>query len=112
MKAAIAISSVIALLLTMSACGTSPPLAPSVSRKMPKPATLDTVKGCDYLDDVVVTSSRYGIFAAAAVDDTRSGVLDKAAALGATHLVWDAPQLTHGSTTSRGKAYRCGLDHK
>jgi hypothetical protein len=73
-----------------------------------RPALADAVTGCQYLDDVTSVSSRYGIFASAALDDTKAQVLEKAAEAGATHLVWEAPILAYGSTTSRGKAYRCG----
>ena len=97
--------------LLLAACAQPPIAAPVVAQETPRPAVAvvlpEQVGKCQYLDDVASVSSRYGIFASAALDDTRAQVLEKAAAAGATHLVWEAPILAHGSTTSRGKAYRC-----
>lgn len=90
-------------LASLAGCHTTAP--PASARAVP--GTADQVAGCKYLDDVASVSSRYGIFASAALDDTRAQVLMKAGELGATHLVWEAPVLVYGSTTSRGKAYRC-----
>lgn len=90
----------------LAACAAIPPAAPRGAPAV-TPATADAVAKCQYLDDVASVSSRYGIFASAALDDTRAQVLTKASALGATHLVWEPPALVVGSTTSRGKAYRC-----
>jgi hypothetical protein len=78
------------------------PLAANVT-----PATSDQVGGCRYIDEMISVSSRYGVFASSALKDTKAEVVAKAAQSGATHLVWEAPVLAVGSTTSRGKAYRC-----
>ena len=72
-----------------------------------KPATAEQVARCAYLDDVVGTSSLYGVFAASAAENARLEALTKAEKLGATHIVWTPAQGGHGSTAVSGKAYRC-----
>lgn len=72
-----------------------------------KPATADQVARCAYLDDVVGTSSLYGVFAASAAENARLEALTKAEKLGATHIVWTPMQGGYGSTSVSGKAYRC-----
>lgn len=88
-----------------SGCASSPPSSTEPARVVP--ATLEMVAGCKYLDDVTSVSSRYGIFAERAQDDTKAAALRKAADIGATHIVWAPPAPAHGSTTSSGRAYRC-----
>jgi hypothetical protein len=90
--------------LLLAGCATQGQLAVSGPAR---PATSEAVQGCTYLDTVASVSSRYGIFAASALEDTRAQALAKAGALGGTHLVWDAPSVAHGATTSSGKVYRC-----
>lgn len=72
-----------------------------------KPATADQVTRCTYLDDVVGTSSLYGVFAASAAENARLEALTKAEKLAATHVVWTPATGSHGSTSVTGKAYRC-----
>lgn len=72
-----------------------------------KPATTDQVAKCTYLDDVVGTSSLYGIFAASGAENARLEALTKAEKLGASHIVWAPMQGGYGSTSVSGKAYRC-----
>lgn len=104
-------AAVFAVALVGCAANTVPPgSAPTAASPAPstvRPVLADAVSNCAYIDDVASVSSRYGIFASQALEDTRGQVLTKAEALGATHLVWEAPVVAHGSTTSRGKAYRC-----
>ena len=100
----------VAAVALFSACAQTPPaVAPerTAIASTVRPALPEAVAKCEYLDDVSSVSSRYGIFASAALDDTKAQVLTRAVQMGATHLVWEAPILAHGSTTSRGKAYRC-----
>lgn len=73
-----------------------------------QPASPDQVTSCRYLDDVLGTSILYGLFASAGGDNARAQALDKARAMGATHIVWNAPTGRYGSTDVSGKAYRCG----
>lgn len=72
------------------------------------PATAEQVASCRYIDDLVGTSGWYGVFASKGIDAARQEVLEKAAAAGATHIVWLAPSVTFGSSSAVAKAYRCG----
>lgn len=72
-----------------------------------KPATAEQMARCAYLDDVVGTSSLYGVFAASAAENARLEALTKAERLGATHIVWTPMQGGYGSTSVSGRAYRC-----
>ena len=72
-----------------------------------QPATLDQVTACRYVDDIVGTSGWYGVFASKGVDAARADVLERAAAAGATHVVWQPPTVTYGSSAAVAKAYRC-----
>lgn len=83
---------------------------PSGPRLNVQPATAEQVAKCSYLDDLVGTSGWYGVFASKGIDAARQDVLDKAAAAGATHVVWQAPSVTYGSSAAVAKAYRCALE--
>ena len=72
-----------------------------------KPATLERVKTCEYLDDLVGTSGWYGVFATQGAENARAEILVKAANIGATHIVWQSSTVGYGSTSVAGKAYRC-----
>ena len=97
MKAAALLAS-----LLLAGCATAP-----ASMSAVQPATAERVASCAYVDDVVGTSGWYGVFATKGVDGARQDVLDKAAAAGATHIVWLPPTVTYGSTAAVAKAYRC-----
>ena len=71
------------------------------------PATEETVKACEYLDDVVGTSGWYGVFASRGIENARSEAMSKAAEIGATHIVWQSNNTNYGSTSVSAKAYRC-----
>lgn len=72
-----------------------------------KPATLDQVAGCQYLDDLSGTSGLYGAFASQGAANARADLLNQAEAAGATHVVWTGQVPGHGSTGVAAKAYRC-----
>lgn len=72
-----------------------------------KPATAEQVAGCAYLDDIVGTSAWYGAFASQGSENARQEALIRAEKVGATHIVWNAPTVLHGSTSVSGRAYRC-----
>ncbi len=90
------------LCLFLAACA-SPPKTSAV-----RPATLEQVASCRYLDDVIGSSGLYGVFARQGSDNARADAFARAEALGATHLVWSPLSARHGSTDVSGKAYRCG----
>lgn len=98
------------VVLCLQGCGSAPAdktSAPAQTLAQTRPALAEAVVKCDYLDDVASASGRHGILADQALEETRAEVMRKAAALGATHLVWGPPHLAQGSTTSSGKAYLC-----
>jgi|GEM_PF-2982416 len=100
----------LALTLTfLAACGTQAPTRPSTPKAEHevKDATPEQVANCTYLDEVSSVSGA-GALAAAARAGARREVINKAAALGATHLVWIESSEVLQTTTTRGRAYRCG----
>ena len=72
-----------------------------------KPATLEQVKNCEYLDDIIVTSVFIGAAAAWGSKNARAEVINNAASIGATHIVWLSPIRGERSVSAGGKAYRC-----
>lgn len=72
-----------------------------------KPATPERVKACEYLDDIIGTSGWYGVFATQGAENARAETINKAASIGATHIVWHASTVGYGSTSVGAKAYRC-----
>lgn len=72
-----------------------------------KPATPAQVASCAYLDDVIGTSGWYGLMASQGAENARAEAINRAAQLGATHLVWSEPSVRYGSTSTSAKAYRC-----
>jgi len=105
------INSTAAMALTLTflaACGTQAPTRPSTPKAEHEvvDATPEQVANCKYLDDVSSVSGS-GALAGAARAGARREVVNKAAALGATHLVWLESSQVLDTTTTRGRAYRC-----
>lgn len=92
----------------LAACGTQAPTRPSTPQAQHEvvDATPEQVAKCKYLDDVSAVSGS-GTLAGAARAGAHREVVNKAAALGATHLVWLESSQVLDSTTTRGRAYRC-----
>lgn len=91
--------------LTATACATpigNPQSVPGI-----KITTLAKVQDCDLITDVHGVSPMYGVFAAAALDDSRTQAMLQAKAAGATHIVWDGNSTGYGSTAISGNAYKC-----
>lgn len=90
--------------LLLAACVSTQPVSrsPAVT-----PATAEQVAGCQYVDDLVGVSGMYGVFADKGIENARKKALEKAASLGATHVVWADANTGYGSTSAAGKAYRC-----
>jgi hypothetical protein len=65
------------------------------------------VHNCHFISDIHGLSPFYGIFAAPALKSARKAAIERAAELGATHVVWDRPNTTYGSTSISGNAYKC-----
>lgn len=81
--------------------------APVATSTTVRPATAEAVAGCNYLDDLVGTSGRYGVFASSGAENARADLLTKAASIGATHVVWADATAGYGGTSVEAKAYRC-----
>lgn len=88
--------------VTMTGCATTrSALALKVSEADEK-----IVANCKYLGDVTGTSGWGNLAASTGVSNARNEALEKAAKLGATHVVWN--QISGGySPFVNGRAYRC-----
>jgi hypothetical protein len=100
---------IVPLLMLAVLAGCAAPSAPytEVKQGSVKPATPDRVKACEYLDDIIGTSGWYGVFATQGAENARAETINKAASIGATHIVWQSNAVGYGSTSVAGKAYRC-----
>jgi len=96
----------IMLLALTSLAGCASPV-PATHMAAVKPATNEQVKACADIDDIVGASGWYGIYASKGIENARSEALHKAAAVGASHIVWNEPTLVYGSTSVSAKAYHC-----
>lgn len=65
------------------------------------------VATCQYLGEVGASSGLSGLFAPKGVDNIKQVLLQRADALGATHVVWDKSSAGYVSTSLTGKTYRC-----
>ena len=62
---------------------------------------------CQYLGDISGNSGLSGFFALQGADSVKQDLLRRADAQGATHVVWDRPDVDYSSTTVVAKTYRC-----
>lgn len=67
----------------------------------------DMVSACKFLDNLSGSSGLTGFFALKGADNIKQNLLKHADAMGATHVVWDKPNVDYESTTLTGKAYLC-----
>jgi hypothetical protein len=91
-----------AALLCLALAGCASGFVPGIT-----PATAEQVQSCRYLDTVIGSSGLYGYFGSAGADNARSEAMERAQALGATHVVWQDRSASYGSTSVAAKAYRC-----
>ncbi|TAK97262.1 MAG: hypothetical protein EPO09_04495 [Aquabacterium sp.] len=72
----------------------------------------DMVVNCKLLDSLSSSSGLTGFFAPKGVDNIKQNLLRQADSMGATHVVWDKPNVGYDATTLNGKAYQCpSADH-
>jgi hypothetical protein len=91
------------LLSIISGCATSRSIEASKIRE----ADIATVSGCKYLGEVHGSSGWGNLAASVGMANAKNEAWEKAAELGATHIVWN--QIVGGSSPSvSGKAYHCG----
>lgn len=91
------------VMLVLAGCATGNPVqVPNIKVVLPQ-----SVSGCQYLDTVYGTSSWYGLFAEAGIENARMSAFDKAQKLNGTHIVWEPQQQGYGSSQVTGKVYSC-----
>jgi hypothetical protein len=88
----------------LAACGTmsNPRYAGSVVA-----SEAGAVARCQYLGDMSGSSGLSGFFALKGADDVKQELLRRADVQGATHVVWERPDVDYTSTTVVAKTYRC-----
>jgi hypothetical protein len=96
----------IASALAISACA----MAPSERAAAVRDADEHMVEACRYVGEVQGASGWGGPGGTSAgATNSRNEARDQAAALGATHVVWNPASSTQtGATMVSGRAYRCG----
>lgn len=62
---------------------------------------------CQYLGDISGNSGLSGFFALKGADDIKQQLLRRADVQGATHVVWDRPDVGYTNTSVVAKTYRC-----
>jgi hypothetical protein len=81
-------------------------VAPSRQARQVQDADQAMVAGCRYLSDVSGWSGWGGLASSAGMANAQNDAREKAASLGASHIVWNS--VAAGFTpTASGKAYRC-----
>lgn len=98
----------LSIVAVLAACGTQAPTRPNTPRSDHKvlEVSADQVAGCQYIDEFISVSGK-GTLAAAARAQAQRDVLNQAGNRGATHVVYGEPTEAYGSTTTRGKGYKC-----
>lgn len=62
---------------------------------------------CEFLDDVIETEYTGARLSGPGLEGVRAKVRDRAAKLGATHVVWESMAASGSLQTASGRAYRC-----
>jgi hypothetical protein len=94
----------LALVASLTACGTmsSERYAGNVIASEP-----GAMARCQYLGDISGNSGLFGFFALKGADNVKQELLRRADVQGATHVVWDRPDVNYNGTTVVSKTYRC-----
>ncbi len=103
MRHRIARPSLIALMLGLGACATV--VAPT-HHAVKEAAPLQVLQ-CNLLKTISATSPFYGVFAGLALQSIKEMLLNEAAEIGATHIVFGQSEVVYGSTTQHAQAYFC-----
>lgn len=72
-------------------------------------ATADQVTSCAPLGDIEGFSPLHGFFVEQGYENAKRDVMNQAAKLGATHIVWGKQATAFYRTTVVGSTYRCPL---
>ena len=92
----------IILLLLLNSCATTP----SQSAAKIRDADMNMVENCQFLGDVNGVSGWGNLAASVGVENAKNEAREKAASMGATHIVWSNVSGGYCSFVN-GKAYRC-----
>jgi hypothetical protein len=94
----------VAVILGLSACATtsSERYAGNVV-----PSEIGAVARCHYLGSISGASGLFGFFAIKGADNVKQDLLRRADVMGATHVVWDRPDVDYQGTSVTAKTYRC-----
>ena len=77
---------VLTVLLCLSGCATTP----SQSAARVKDADMKMIENCQFLGDVHGTSGVGALFASVGIENAKNEAREKAASMGATHIVWSS----------------------
>lgn len=94
----------LAALLGLAACAT-----PSSERYAGHVVSSEpgAVARCRDLGSISGASGLFGFFAIKGADNVKQDLLRRADALGATHVVWNRPDVDYQGTSVTARAYRC-----
>lgn len=70
-------------------------------------STAQATERCEILGELSGSSGLTGLFGLKGVDDIRHGLMRRAEAMGATHVVWGPSTVGYFNTTETARAYRC-----
>lgn len=71
------------------------------------PSEIGAMARCHYLGSISGASGLFGFFALKGADNVKQDLLRRADVMGATHVVWDRPDVDYKGTSVTAKAYRC-----
>lgn len=89
--------------LTLGACAT----APDHYSGQVVVSNAQATERCQILGELSGSSGLTGLFGMKGVDDIRHGLMRRAEAMGATHVVWGKSTVGYFNTTETARAYRC-----
>jgi surface antigen len=65
---------------------------------------------CQYLGDISASSGLFGFLALKGADNAKQELLRRADVMGASHVVWERPDVGYQGTLVTAKTYRCPVD--
>lgn len=71
------------------------------------PSEAGAMARCHYLSSISGASGLFGFFAIKGADNVKQDLLRRADVMGATHVVWERPDVGYQGTSVTAKAYRC-----
>ena len=106
MKYPIKLLFLLSTIILLPSCTTSP----SIRAQAVSEADSYTIRNCRYLGEVEGSSSHAGIASSyIGIPNAKNEAKDKAAALGATHIMWGTIEPNYWVSV-KGKAYKCHIN--